>query len=65
MDILEVLQYFSEKYNFDEEDLSLIDEITNQIVNGEYDDKYEDDKYEDEYEDKDIAEEDYEDEEDY
>ena len=58
MDILEILQYFSEKYNFDEEDLSLIDEITNQIVNGEY----EDDKYED---DKDIAEEDYEDEEDY
>ena len=58
MDILEILQYFSEKYNFDEEDLSLIDEITNQIVNGEYDD----DKYED---DKDIAEEDYEDEEDY
>ena len=58
MDILEILQYFSEKYNFDEEDRSLIDEITNQIVNGEY----EDDKYED---DKDIAEEDYEDEEDY
>ena len=58
MDILEILQYFSEKYNFDEEDRSLIDEITNQIVNGEYeDDKYEDDKY--------IAEEDYEDEEDY
>lgn len=44
MDILEILQYFSEKYNFDEEDLSLIDEITNQMVNGEYDD----DKYEDE-----------------
>ena len=49
MDILEILQYFSEKYNFDEEDLSLIDEITNQIVNGEY---------EEDYEDKDIAEED-------
>ena len=58
MDILEVLNYLADKYNFDEEDLSLIDEITNQIVNGEYDD----DKYED---DKDIAEEDYEDEEDY
>ena len=57
MDILEILQYFSEKYNFDEEDRSLIDEITNQMVNGEYDDdKYEDGKYEDE---------DYEDEEDY
>ena len=57
MDILEILQYFSEKYNFDEEDRSLIDEITNQMVNGEYDD--------DKYEDKDIAEEDYEDEVDY
>ena len=56
MDILEILQYFSEKYNFDEEDRSLIDEITNQMVNGEYDEDYED---------KDIAEEDYEDEEDY
>ena len=44
MDILEILQYFSEKYNFDEEDRSLIDEITNQMINGEYDD----DKYEDE-----------------
>ena len=56
MDILEVLNYLAEKYSFDEEDLSLIDEITNQMVNGEYDD----DKYEDEdYEDKDIAEEDY------
>ena len=54
MDILEILQYFSEKYNFDEEDLSLIDEITNQMVNGEYDD----DKYEEDYEDEDIAEED-------
>ena len=52
MDILEVLNYLSEKYNFDEEDRSLIDEITNQIVNGEYDD--------DKYEDEDIAEEDYE-----
>ena len=59
MDILEILQYFSEKYNFDEEDMSLIDEITNQIVNGEYEEDYEDE------DDKDIAEEDYEDEEDY
>ena len=52
MDILEILQYFSEKYNFDEEDLSLIDEITNQMVNGEYEEDYEDE------DDKDIAEED-------
>ena len=42
MNILEVLNYLSEKYSFDEYDNSLIDEITNQIVNGEYDDKYED-----------------------
>ena len=55
MDILEVLQYLSEKYSFDEDDMSLIDEITNQIVNSEYEDDKEDDKYdEDEY---DIAEE--------
>lgn len=48
MDILEVLNYLADKYSFDEEDMSLIDEITNQIVNGEYeDDKYEDDKEED------------------
>ena len=59
MDILEILQYFSEKYNFDEEDMSLIDEITNQIVNGEYEEDYEDE------DDKDIAEENYEDEYDY
>ena len=52
MDILEVLNYLAEKYNFDEEDLSLIDEITNQMVNGEYEEDYED---KDEYED--IAEE--------
>ena len=58
MDILEVLQYLSEKYSFDEDDMSLIDEITNQLVNGEYDDKY-DDKEEDEYDEDeyDIAEE--------
>ena len=58
MNILEVLNYLSEKYSFDEEDMNLIDEITNQIVNGEYDDKY-DDKEEDEYDEDeyDIAEE--------
>ena len=61
MDILEVLQYLSEKYSFDENDMSLIDEITNQLVNGEYDDKYDDeeDKYDEE--DYDYAEEPYED----
>ena len=60
MDILEVLQYLSEKYSFDEDDMSLIDEITNQLVNGEYDDKYDDKEDEYDYEDEDeydIAEE--------
>ena len=58
MDILEVLNYLSEKYSFDEEAMSSIDEITNHLVNGEYDDKY-DDKEEDEYDEDeyDIAEE--------
>lgn len=60
MNILEVLNYLADKYQFDEEDMSLIDEITNQIVNSEYEDK-EDDKYDEEdYEDEDeydIAEE--------
>ena len=58
MDILEVLNYLADKYSFDEEDMSLIDEITNQIVNGEYDDKYDDKEDEGEY---DYAEEPYED----
>lgn len=62
MDILEVLNYLADKYNFDEQDLSLIDEITNQIVNSDYEDDKDDDKYDDkdEYEDEgeyDIAEE--------
>ena len=58
MDILEVLNYLSEKYNFDEEDLAIVDEITNQIVNSEYNenDDQEDYDYEDEDE-YDIAEE--------
>ena len=57
MDILEVLNYLADKYQFDEQDMSLLDEITNQLVNDEYDDKY-DDKEEGEY---DYAEEPYED----
>ena len=63
MDILEVLNYLADKYQFDEQDMSLIDEITNQIVNSEYEDKdddYEDKDYEDEGE-YDYAEEPYED----
>lgn len=58
MDILEVLQYLSEKYSFDADDMNLIDEITNQIVNSEYeddkDDKYDEGEYDEDY---DIAEE--------
>lgn len=55
MDILEVLNYFADKYHFDEDDMNLIDEITNQIVNSEYEDK---DEYEDEDKDE-YGEEDY------
>ena len=54
MDILEILNYLADKYQFDEQDMSLIDEITNQIVNSEYEDDKEDDEY-------DYAEEPYED----
>ena len=58
MDILEVLQYLADKYSFDENDMSLIDDIANQLINSEYEDD-KDDKYdEDEY---DYAEEPYED----
>ena len=59
MDILQILNYLADKYQFDEEDMSLIDEITNQIVNSEYEDDKED-KYDEDYEDEgeyDIAEE--------
>ena len=58
MDILEVLNYLADKYQFDEEDMNLVDEITNQLINSEYEDK--DDKYDEDYEDEgeyDIAEE--------
>ena len=57
MDILEVLNYLADKYSFDEDDMSLIDEIANQIVNGEYEDKYDDKEDEYDEEDYDIAEE--------
>ena len=61
MDILEVLNYLADKYSFDEEDLNIVDEITNQIVNSDYEDDKEDkdDKYDEE--DYDYAEEPYED----
>ena len=51
MDILEVLNYLADKYHFDDEDLNLVDEITNQIVNSEYEDK------DDDHEDKDHEDE--------
>ena len=57
MDILEILNYLADKYNFDEQDISLIDEITDQIINSDYEDK-EDKDYEDEGE-YDYAEEPY------
>ena len=59
MDILEVLNYLAEKYQFDEDDMSLIDEIANQLLNTEYEDDKEEDKYDEE--DYDYAEEPYED----
>lgn len=62
MDILEVLNYLADKYQFDDQDMSLIDEITNQLVNTDYDEDKENYDYEDEddkydEEDYDIAEE--------
>ena len=58
MNLLEILNYLADKYSFDADDMSLIDEITNQIVNSDYEDD-KDDKYDEgEY---DYSEEPYED----
>lgn len=58
MDIVEILNYFADKYSFDEEDMTIIDEITGQLVNSK--EEYDDDKYEDEDEyDYDDKEEEY------
>lgn len=55
MDIVEILNYLADKYSFDENDMAMVDEITNQLINSkeEYDDdRYEEDEvYEDEFED--------------
>lgn len=55
MDIVEILNYLADKYSFDENDMAMVDEVTNQLVNSkeEYDDdRYEEDEvYEDEFED--------------
>ena len=56
MDIVEILNYLADKYSFDENDMAMVDEITNQLINseeeyGDDDDRYEEDKeYEDEFE---------------
>ena len=57
MNILEVLNYLADKYNFAEEDLAIVDEVTNQLVNSK--DEYEDDKYEDDKEDYEYDEDEY------
>ena len=56
MDIVEILNYLADKYSFDENDMAMVDEVTNQLINseeeyGDDDDRYEEDKdYEDEFE---------------
>lgn len=53
MDIVEILNYLADKYSFDENDMAMVDEVTNQLVNSK--EEYDDDRYEDkeceEYED--------------
>lgn len=57
MDIVEILNYLADKYSFDENDMAMVDEVTNQLINSEEeyeddDDRYEEDEvYEDEFED--------------
>ena len=60
MDIVEILNYLADKYSFDENDMAMVDEVTNQLINSEeeYGESIEDD--DDRYEDKEC--EDYEDE---
>ena len=56
MDIVEILNYLADKYSFDEEDMAMVDEVTNQLVNSE--EEYDDDRYEEDedYEDDDYCE---------
>lgn len=44
MDIVEILNYLADKYSFDENDMAMVDEVTNQLVNSE--EEYDDDRYE-------------------
>ena len=54
MDIVEILNYLADKYSFDENDMAMVDEITNQLINSEEEYGYDDDRYEEdkEYEDE-------------
>ena len=54
MDIVEILNYLADKYSFDENDMAMVDEITNQLINSEEEYEYDDDRYEEdkEYEDE-------------
>lgn len=58
MDIVEILNYLADKYSFDENDMAMVDEVTNQLINSEeeYDD--DDDRYEEDedYEDDEYCE---------
>ena len=45
MDIVEILNYLADKYSFDENDMAMVDEVTNQLINSE--EEYDDDRYED------------------
>ena len=54
MDIVEILNYLADKYSFDENDMAMVDEVTNQIINSE--EEYDDDRYE---EDKDYEDDEY------
>lgn len=45
MDIVEILNYLADKYSFDENDMAMVDEVTNQLVNSK--EEYDDDRYED------------------
>lgn len=44
MDIVEILNYLADKYSFDENDMAMVDEVTNQLVNSK--EEYDDDRYE-------------------
>lgn len=56
MDIVEILNYLADKYSFDENDMAMVDEVTNQLVNSK--EEYDDDRYEEDedYEDDEYCE---------